>query len=373
MRPVTGQELVPELLFQRHIAGEHVGRQQSFEEVVVPAVAVTPREAELARDGIRLEHGAHGVRRHPEPVGRRPALALEIERRQRAVRADSLEHAVGHLGVLVQDPRRGPAEGPAEPGKLARRHEGESLVVRLEDLAAFVEELAPARLVVGDPRMQHEVVASPGDREGIELDRAELAEHVAHGIEAPLERSRRREEVPGDEKAPRSFSGDLHWIGRERGARATVSGLSVAHAAGEARIRRMDVQHPQFSVSDVAETVRDTDRRGDVRARPGANDLVADHELGVTVDDVERVDMIRMAVGGHAFEVRTESQVDHFQFGKFRQDAVVTRAALESLPVAGLNDDSIVHGHGQSVTRPTRRRLAVLRSLRMQPGRSHRA
>ena len=108
-----------------NIAGEHVGRQQPFEEVVVPAVAVTPREAEHARHGVRLEHGAHGVRRHPEPVGRRPALTLEIERRQRAVRADSLEHPLGHFGVLLRGSAPGlPAQDPAEPRELAHRDEG---------------------------------------------------------------------------------------------------------------------------------------------------------------------------------------------------------------------------------------------------------
>ena len=237
VRAVPGQELVPELLVQRHIAGEHVGRQQSFEEVVVPAVAVTPREAEHARDGVRLEHGAHGVRRHPEPVGRRPALTLEIERRQRAVRADSLEHPVGHLGVLVQDPRRAPAQDPAEPRELARRDEGESLVVRLEDLAALVEEVAPAGVVVGDARVQHEVVASTGDREGIELDRAESAEDLEHGLGTSLEGSRRREEVPGDEKTARSLSGDSHR--EETSTRTSIRSRALAgiHDAAAPRWR----------------------------------------------------------------------------------------------------------------------------------------
>jgi hypothetical protein len=98
-----------------------------------------------------------------------------------------------------------------------------------------------------------------------------------------------------------------------------VPALPVAQAAGETRVRRMDGQHPQFFVSDVAEAVGDTDRGGDVGTRPRAHDLVADHELGLTFDHEEGIDVIRMAVGLHPFEVRAESQVDHFQFGKFRQ------------------------------------------------------
>ena len=98
----------------------------------------------------------------------------------------------------------------AEPRELARRDEGEPLVVRLEDLAALVELVAPAGLVVGDARVQHEVVGPAGNRERVELDRPELAEDLEHGVEASLERSRRREEVPGDEKTARGLGGDLH-------------------------------------------------------------------------------------------------------------------------------------------------------------------
>ena len=210
---VAGQELVPELFLQRQIAREQVRRQQPLEEVVVPAVPVTPSEAEHARDGVCLEHGAHCVRRYPEPVGLRPTLALEIERRQRSLRADLLEHPLGHLGVLGECPRRLLVDGRAEPGELARRDEGEPLVVRLEDLASVVQQLAPGGFVLGDPRVQHEVVCAAGNRDGVELDRAEPAEDLEHRIGASLERSRRCEEAPGNEKAARGLSGDFH--GRE--------------------------------------------------------------------------------------------------------------------------------------------------------------
>ncbi len=78
MGAVPGQELVPELFSLRHLPREHLGREQAFEEVVVPAVAVAPCKADRARDGVRLEHRADGVLRHPEPVLRRTGLALEI-------------------------------------------------------------------------------------------------------------------------------------------------------------------------------------------------------------------------------------------------------------------------------------------------------
>jgi hypothetical protein len=100
VRAVAREELVAELFLQRDLTREHVGRQQPLDDVVVASVAVASREAEHARDGVRLEHGADGVRRYAEPVGRRPALGLEVERRQRALGADALEHAPGHVGVL---------------------------------------------------------------------------------------------------------------------------------------------------------------------------------------------------------------------------------------------------------------------------------
>ena len=141
---VPGQELVPELFSLRHLVREHLGREQPFEEVVVPEVAVAPREADHARDGVRLEHGAHGVLRHPEPVLRRAGLALEVARGQRPVRPDPLEHALGHRGVVGEgrgvEPRPLAAHGMTEPGELARRDERQRLVGRLEDLAAFVEQ-----------------------------------------------------------------------------------------------------------------------------------------------------------------------------------------------------------------------------------------
>jgi hypothetical protein len=166
------------MLPQRDVARKQVGRKQPFEEIVVAAVAVPAREAERARECLRLEHRAHGIRWHPEPVLRRSALGLEVERRQRTFRTDPLEHALGHLGVLGEGLQRAPARDPAEPRELARRDEREPLVVRLEDLATLEERVAPGRVVVGDARVQHEVVVPAGDRERVELDRAKPAEHL---------------------------------------------------------------------------------------------------------------------------------------------------------------------------------------------------
>lgn len=194
--------------------------------------------------------GAHGVLRHPKPVLRRAALPLEVGRGQRPVRPDALEHAVGHRGVLGEG--RGVEAGPlaapvrTEPRELARRNERQRLVGRLEDLTAFVEQVAPGGLVVGDARVQHEVVVAAGDLDRVELDRPELPEDLEHPVEASLDRPRGCEEVPCDEKPPRRLSSDLHledtncaYVGQlttyaHRCSRRSPTGLRVAASRSRA-------------------------------------------------------------------------------------------------------------------------------------------
>ena len=210
MRAVARQHLVPELLSQGHLLFEHFARQQPFDEVVVATVAVASREAEHAGDRVRLEHRPHDVRLHAEPVDRLPVLALEVERRERAVDADSLEHPFGRLGVLGEDSPRARARCSPEPGVVARQDEREPLVDSLEDLTPFVEEVAPAGVVVGDARVEHDVVASARHRDRVVLEGAEPAEVVEHCVVPSFERPRRREQLARNEEAPRVVRGDLH-------------------------------------------------------------------------------------------------------------------------------------------------------------------
>ena len=90
----------------------------------------------------------------------------------------------------------------------------ESLVVRLEDLPAFVEEVAPGGVVAGHARVQHEVVSPTGDRERIELDRTEPTEDLEHGLRSSRERTRRREHLARDEEATCGLGRDLHGVQR---------------------------------------------------------------------------------------------------------------------------------------------------------------
>ena len=143
VRPVARVELVPKLLLQRHVAFEHVRGQQPLEQVVVAAVALPPSEPERAGVRIGLEHGAHDVGRYAEPVDLLPPFALEVERRQRTVRADPLEHALGDLAIVGEEARRVQAQVPrrTEPRIFVGKDEREALVGRFEHLAPFVEEV----------------------------------------------------------------------------------------------------------------------------------------------------------------------------------------------------------------------------------------
>ena len=108
------------------------------------------------------------------------------------------------------EPRPLAAHDMTEPGELARWDERQRLVGRLEDLAAFVQHVAPGGLVAGDARVQHEVVVPAGDRDRVELDRPELPEDLEHAVRASRERPRGREEVPRDQKPTRRLSSHPH-------------------------------------------------------------------------------------------------------------------------------------------------------------------
>jgi hypothetical protein len=145
-----------------------------------------------------------------EPVDQRPAPTLEVERGEWALGADPLEHLLGDVSVLGEDAPRAHAQVGAEPGEVAGGDEREPLVVRLEELAPLVEHVAPRGVVAGDPRVEHQIVVAPRDRQRVELDRTEPTEDLEHPVGATLDRTRGREHLPGDQEPPCSVSGNVH-------------------------------------------------------------------------------------------------------------------------------------------------------------------
>jgi hypothetical protein len=97
----------------------------------------------------------------------------------------------------------------------------------------------------------------------------------------------------------------------------------------------MDVQHSKVAVADSAEAVDDADRSCDICAWSHAHDLVAHEELGLTLEHVERVDVVGVAVQVDAFEVGPEAKLDGLELGQLGEDAVMAMGAgdLLALPV----------------------------------------
>jgi hypothetical protein len=89
--------------------------------------------------------------------------------------------------------------------------------------------------------------------------------------------------------------------------------------------------------------VRGADRSGEVGARTGAYNLGAERELGLTLQHVEGIDVVGVAVQVDPLEVRPEAQLDDLELGKFGQDAVLLLTPRNALAAARLDDDP-VHG-----------------------------
>ena len=108
----------------------------------------------------------------------------------------------------------------------------------------------------------------------------------------------------------------------------------------------MDVQHPELAGAGVPEPVDDADRGCDVGARAGAHDLAPDGELGLAFEDVERVDLVDVAVRLDALEVGPEAELDHLELGHLGEDPVIPGPAGQLLAPVGACDDPF---HGGSV------------------------
>lgn len=107
----------------------------------------------------------------------------------------------------------------------------------------------------------------------------------------------------------------------------------------------MHVEHPQLAVAGVAKAVAHADRRGYPAARERAEDVLADRELGLPLEDVERVDVICVHVRVDALEVRPKAELDHLDLGQLGENPVISRLADDSLAVVRAERDALlVHG-----------------------------
>ena len=103
----------------------------------------------------------------------------------------------------------------------------------------------------------------------------------------------------------------------------------------------MHVQHSKVAVGDIAEAVDDADRSRDICARSHAHDLVAHEELSLTLEHVERVDMVGVAVQVDAFEVGPEAKLDGLELGQLGEDAVMAMGAGDLLALVVPEQDPL--------------------------------
>ena len=82
------------------------------------------------------------------------------------------------------------------------------------------------------------------------------------------------------------------------------------------------------------------DRRGDVRSRSRTDDVVADGEVGLSLENVEGVDVVGMLVRLDALKLGTEANLDHLELGELDQDAVFSGAAWDPLATVRPDCDS---------------------------------
>ena len=102
----------------------------------------------------------------------------------------------------------------------------------------------------------------------------------------------------------------------------------------------MHVQHHEVAGARNPEAVLDAHGSRNPRPGPGAHDRTVDGELGLALEDVERVDVVSVAVEVDACEVGTEAELEDLELGQLGKDAVLPHA----LALARLQDDSVRHG-----------------------------
>ena len=120
----------------------------------------------------------------------------------------------------------------------------------------------------------------------------------------------------------------------------------------------MDVQHAEVTRTAVPKAVHDSDRRGDVGAGTGLDDLAADDELGLAFEHVEGVDVVGVAVRRNALEVGTEGELDHLELRELGEDPMEAGSPGNLFAAVRAGDDAALACRASS---KHRRRLSPAR------------
>lgn len=160
---------------------EHGVRDRPLGQVVDPLPA-----APLGADHLAVHQGPFDGDLGGRPVPPLPAVlrAAELGRRQRALGAQLLDHRVVRAVGQIVVPVRAGAVGPAaerEVGPLLDGQDARGVRPVLEGAAARPVRLlhrAPAHRA--EPGVRNQLVRAGQHRDGVQLDRSEVAQHPGH-------------------------------------------------------------------------------------------------------------------------------------------------------------------------------------------------
>ena len=111
--------------------------------------------------------------------------------------------------------------------------------------------------------------------------------------------------------------------------------LVAADRLDEADSRRVDVEEVGVFGAGDRKAVTNSGRDREPGAGPCALELVADRELDLTLEDVERVGVVLVDVGLDRAEPRLAPELEHLELAAFVLDAELTPSPGKLLALAG--------------------------------------
>jgi hypothetical protein len=76
----------------------------------------------------------------------------------------------------------------------------------------------------------------------------------------------------------------------------------------------MYVENPKLTVAGIPKAVNDSYRHGHPCSRPSADDVFAERELGLSLENIERINVVAVAVSVNA-ESRTKAGIHDLELG----------------------------------------------------------
>jgi hypothetical protein len=119
-----------------------------------------------------------------------------------------------------------------------------------------------------------------------------------------------------------------------------------AEPIGEADVGGVDVENPKLALADVPKAVKHSYRCGNPCSRASMDDVIAKPELSRSLKNIERINVIPVAVWVNA-KSGAKASIDDFELGQLGEYPVVTQTTGDLLSLAGGNADA---GHRRSIS-----------------------